>query len=271
MLASTYQAETVRSSERSRAIVLGDTRPSPYSNYTLGSSSAFRPVQMTSSPLKTSAMAMHPPMPPPTNATSLPLALNRGRANTTRQYPPPAPATRPSSHVPRTCQPQLIATISAGFAKGDYLLREERGSNLYFDFFEEAYNFACQKGYGRMPAAEEQEFMDVIRLAHRSVPGGCRYNTGRLLLVLRKRLVPVRITPGEEEGDDGEPSGAVMDEGSLSIDKSGGSDSNSSDDERRRKKKDKKFGLGRSTNTLSTDSESSAYSSVDTSYVDSWE
>lgn len=127
-----------------------------------------------------------------------------------------------------------------------------------------------------MPAAEEREFMDIIRLAHRSVPGGCRYNTGRLLLVLRKRLVPVRITPDEEGEEDGEPSGVVMDEGSLSIDKSGGSDSNnSSDDEKRKKKMDKKLGLGRSTNTLPTDSESSApstaYSSVDTSCVDSWE
>lgn len=30
-----------------------------------------------------------------------------------------------------------IATISAGFEKGDFLVREEQGNRVYFDFFEE--------------------------------------------------------------------------------------------------------------------------------------
>lgn len=37
--------------------------------------------------------------------------------------------------------PINIATISAGFEKGDYLVREEKGQRIYFDFFEEAFNF----------------------------------------------------------------------------------------------------------------------------------
>lgn len=169
--------------------------------------------------------------------------------------------TTSSPTAPRTCQPQLIATISAGFDKGDYLIREERGSNIYFDFFEEAYNFACEKGYTRMPRNEERDYMEVIQRAHKSVPGGCRYNTGRLLLVLRKRLVPVRVPIKEEE-----PLGSIVDGHIPSYIKT--SDSTSQG------KKKKKLS-SRSTNTLSTDSESSgrstAYSSASTSYVDSWE
>lgn len=30
-----------------------------------------------------------------------------------------------------------IATISSGFEKGDFLVREEKGQRVYFDFFEE--------------------------------------------------------------------------------------------------------------------------------------
>jgi hypothetical protein len=33
--------------------------------------------------------------------------------------------------------PMNIATISAGFEKGEFLVREEQGNRVYFDFFEE--------------------------------------------------------------------------------------------------------------------------------------
>jgi hypothetical protein len=36
-----------------------------------------------------------------------------------------------------TAAPMNIATISAGFEKGDFLVREEQGNRVYFDFFEE--------------------------------------------------------------------------------------------------------------------------------------
>jgi hypothetical protein len=36
-----------------------------------------------------------------------------------------------------TPRPMNIATISAGFEKGDFLVREEQGNRVYFDFFEE--------------------------------------------------------------------------------------------------------------------------------------
>ena len=36
-----------------------------------------------------------------------------------------------------------IATISAGFEKGDFLVREEQGNRVYFDFFEEVGLMLC--------------------------------------------------------------------------------------------------------------------------------
>lgn len=38
---------------------------------------------------------------------------------------------------PKDATPMNIATISAGFEKGDFLVREEQGNRVYFDFFEE--------------------------------------------------------------------------------------------------------------------------------------
>lgn len=43
-----------------------------------------------------------------------------------------------------------IATISAGFEKGDFLVREEQGNRVYFDFFEEV----CLQG-ALVPIATE--------------------------------------------------------------------------------------------------------------------
>lgn len=39
--------------------------------------------------------------------------------------------------LPEGPAPMNIATISAGFEKGDFLVREEQGNRVYFDFFEE--------------------------------------------------------------------------------------------------------------------------------------
>merc|ERR1719162_1658290 len=71
--------------------------------------------------------------------------------------------------------PKCIATISAGF--------------------EEAFNYIAAKGYSRMPRGEEGEWMDLMESVHASVKGGMKYNTGRLLMVLQKPLLPQR---GEE-------------------------------------------------------------------------
>jgi len=86
--------------------------------------------------------------------------------------------------------PRCIATISAGFEKGDFLVREEKGQRVYFDFFEEAFNYIAAKGYSRMPKLEEADWMDLMESIHASVKGGMKYNTGRLLMVLHKPLIP---------------------------------------------------------------------------------
>lgn len=173
----------------------------------------------------------------------------------------------PPKYVPRAVHPQLIATISVGFERGDYLIREEKGSNVYFDFLEEAYNFIVQKGYSRMSKDEEDDYMELIKRAQKSVPGGCRFNPGKLLMVLKKKLIPVVAEYCEE------PRGDIMDNNSASFHSSS-----------KMKKNGKPKHLSDSATTLPTDSESSSEgsypksrtstytkSSCSTSYVDSWE
>ena len=173
----------------------------------------------------------------------------------------------PTNNVPRAAQPHLIATISVGFERGDYLVREEKGFNVYFYFFEEAYNFIVQKGFSRMPKHEENDYIELIKRAQKSVPGGCRYNNGKLLMVLKKKLVPVIVS--EEQ--------------------SMGFDSTEINQRKRKKHSMKPKNLSNSSTTLPTDDETdssasndscsyeksktSSYeqSSCSTSYVDSWE
>ncbi|KAL3802431.1 hypothetical protein ACHAW5_001152 [Stephanodiscus triporus] len=83
-----------------------------------------------------------------------------------------------------TSPPISIATISSGFEKGDFLVREEKGQRVYFDFFEEAFNYIAYKGYIRMSREDEAEWMDTMNNVHASVKGGMKYNTGKLLMVL---------------------------------------------------------------------------------------
>jgi len=63
-------------------------------------------------------------------------------------------------------------------------VREEKGQRVYFDFFEEAFNYIAYKGYIRMPKEEEHEWIDTMNAVHASVKGGMKYNTGKLLMVL---------------------------------------------------------------------------------------
>jgi hypothetical protein len=68
--------------------------------------------------------------------------------------------------------PMNIATISAGFEKGDFLVREEQGNRVYFDFFEEAFNYISNKGYSRMSREDEKHWVDLMNVIHDSVKGG---------------------------------------------------------------------------------------------------
>lgn len=38
-------------------------------------------------------------------------------------------------------EPINIASISSGFEQSDFLVRESKGQRVYFDFFEEAFNY----------------------------------------------------------------------------------------------------------------------------------
>lgn len=203
-----------------------------------------------------------PPAPEHDNLPIVPVCQQITRYDPYTHKPKPSPP----KYVPRAVQPQLIATISVGFERGDYLIREEKGSNVYFDFLEEAYNFIVQKGYSRMSKDEEDDYMELIKRAQKSVPGGCRFNPGKLLMVLKKKLIPVVPEYCEE------PRGDIMDNNSASFHSSS-----------KFKKNGKPKHLSDSATTLPTDSESSSEgsyaksrtstyeSSCSTSYVDSWE
>ncbi|KAL3933523.1 MAG: hypothetical protein SGBAC_010361 [Bacillariaceae sp.] len=90
--------------------------------------------------------------------------------------------------APAAPTPMNIATISAGFEKGDFLVREEQGNRVYFDFFEEAFNYIANKGYARMSREDEKHWVDLMNVIHDSVKGGMKYNTGTLLMVLSRPM-----------------------------------------------------------------------------------
>ena len=287
MSTSTYFVETVQSSANNsmkdnssrntsfdhavETSAFQSMAATPYLNY-----------QLTPSP----SQSLHGQYP-----NNISTALTTTSPNTSRTAPPtPAPARNN-----RSPYPHIIATISAGFEKGDYLIREEKGSNIYFDFFEEAYNFISTKGYARMSPVEEAEYKSIIAMAHGSVPGGMRFNSGRLLMVLKKQLVPLRVNTRTEE-EDGSVS-ASEEEGKFRT--SCGRKSKANNIGKRKKEKpsmktNNKDKLRQSIETLPTDSETSSYpsswgssksstaskssaspsnaaSSAYSSYVDSWE
>ena len=102
---------------------------------------------------------------------------------------------------PTNCCAMNIATISAGFEKGDFLVREEQGNRVYFDFFEEAFNYISNKGYARMSREDEKHWVDLMNVIHDSVKGGMKYNTGTLLMVLSRQNgdAPVRTAAKASE------------------------------------------------------------------------
>lgn len=72
----------------------------------------------------------------------------RRRDNTRRRH---QTMSRQAHDVIIRKYPRCIATISAGFEKGDFLVREEKGQRVYFDFFEEA-SFHAGRWCGARPA-----------------------------------------------------------------------------------------------------------------------
>lgn len=84
--------------------------------------------------------------------------------------------------------PMNIATVSSGFEKGDFLVREEKGMRVYFDFFEEAFNYISNRGYIRMQKDDEEDWIQLMNHIHTSVKGGMRYNTGKLLMILYRPI-----------------------------------------------------------------------------------
>lgn len=70
-----------------------------------------------------------------------------------------------------------IATISAGFEKSDFLVREEKGHRVFFDFFEEAFNYVrC--------ASNEIWFLPLILYMSQSLHTMLKYLIPSCILIL---------------------------------------------------------------------------------------
>lgn len=89
-----------------------------------------------------------------------------------------------------------VATISAGFEKGDFLVREEQGNRVYFDFFDEAFTYISNKGYSRMASEDEKDWIDLMNAVNDKE--GVKYNTGTLVMVLTRSVRLDRIPPPSE-------------------------------------------------------------------------
>lgn len=59
-------------------------------------------------------------------------------------------ATKSTAPAPASTIAMNLATISSGFEKGDFLVREEKGQRVYFDFFEEAFNYVSRDALPRL-------------------------------------------------------------------------------------------------------------------------
>ncbi|KAL7469075.1 hypothetical protein ACHAXS_009319 [Conticribra weissflogii] len=95
-----------------------------------------------------------------------------------------------------------IATISSGYKKANFFVREDLDQRIYFHDLEDAINYMAKRGYARMRKEEELEWMKLLGKAHGVVKVGPtkkkqRYRKGKLVLILSKPITddyPFRTT-----------------------------------------------------------------------------
>jgi len=88
-----------------------------------------------------------------------------------------------------------IATISSGYKKANFFVREDLDTRIYFHEFEDAVGYMAKRGYSRMPAEEEKEWKELLGRAHCVVKSNGfskkekqRYRKGKVVLVLKKMI-----------------------------------------------------------------------------------
>eukprot|EP00578_Thalassiosira_sp_NH16_P012325 CAMPEP_0181120052 /NCGR_PEP_ID=MMETSP1071-20121207/23936_1 /TAXON_ID=35127 /ORGANISM="Thalassiosira sp., Strain NH16" /LENGTH=882 /DNA_ID=CAMNT_0023204653 /DNA_START=215 /DNA_END=2863 /DNA_ORIENTATION=+ len=84
-----------------------------------------------------------------------------------------------------------IATVSSGYKKANYFVREDLDTRIYFHQLEDAVGYMAKRGYMRMRREEEGEWRELLQKAHGVVKVGPkkekqRYRKGKLVLILKK-------------------------------------------------------------------------------------
>ena len=59
-----------------------------------------------------------------------------------------------------------IATISCGFKRSNYFVREDLDTRIYFSSIEDALGYMSVRGYSKMFGEEELEWRELFRRAH---------------------------------------------------------------------------------------------------------
>lgn len=86
-----------------------------------------------------------------------------------------------------------IATISSGYEKANFFVREDLDTRIYFHHLEDAVGYMAKRGYVKMRGEEERDWRNLLRKAHGVVKLGPkkekqRYTKGKLVLVLKKTI-----------------------------------------------------------------------------------
>jgi len=86
-----------------------------------------------------------------------------------------------------------IATISSGYKKANYFVREDLDTRIYFHQLEDAVGYMAKRGYCKMRGEEEREWKVLLGRAHGVVKVGPtkkkqHYRKGKLVLILKKTI-----------------------------------------------------------------------------------
>jgi hypothetical protein len=86
-----------------------------------------------------------------------------------------------------------IATISSGYKKANYFVREDLDTRIYFHHLEDAVGYMSKRGYAKMNKEDERDWMKLLGKAHGVVKVGPtkkkqRYRKGKLVMILSKEI-----------------------------------------------------------------------------------
>jgi len=86
-----------------------------------------------------------------------------------------------------------IATISSGYKKANFFVREDLDTRIYFHQLEDAIGYMARRGYVKMRSEEEREWKELLGRAHGVVKLGPkkekqRYRKGKLVIILKKTI-----------------------------------------------------------------------------------